>query len=128
MFQPAYFGNRYWNPRYWMNGGSTPPTPPVPGGTTLFTNRSASLVRNRAGQTVGAEVLTTAGAAFTGAVSVYVTGDGGTQALGGLATLEGHGYYTYVPSQAETNYVQVAFTFVGSGAMPISVPIYTVTR
>lgn len=87
------------------------------------------MIKNRAGQTVGAELVSASnGAAFSGAVTVYVTGDGGTQALGGAAVLEGNGYYTYVPAQAETNYDQIGFTFTGTGAIPVSVPIFTVPR
>lgn len=91
------------------------------------------MIKNRAGQTVGAELVSAStGAAFSGSVTVYVTGDGGTQAIGsvgsGAATLEGHGYYTYAPARAETNYDQVGFTFVGSGAIDVTVPIYTKAR
>lgn len=69
------------------------------------------------------------GTAFTGAVTVYVTGDAGTQAIGsvgsGACTHEGNGYHTYAPAQAETNYDLVAFTFIGTGAIPTTVQIYT---
>lgn len=69
------------------------------------------------------------GTAFTGTVTCYVTTDGGTQALGGTAsgvcTHEGNGFHTYVPTQAETNGNHVAFTFIGTGAIPASVQIYT---
>ncbi len=87
------------------------------------------MIKNRAGQTVGAELVSaTDGSAFTGAVTVYVTGDGGTQALGGAAVLEGHGYYSYKPTRAETNYDQIGFTFVGTGAIDVTVTVYTVAR
>ncbi len=62
------------------------------------------------------------GSEFTGSVTVYVTGDAGTQAAGsvgsGACTHEGHGYHTYAPAQAETNYDLIAFTFTGTGAVP----------
>jgi hypothetical protein len=70
------------------------------------------------------------GSAFTGAVTVYVCGDAGTQTVGsvgsGVCTHEGNGYHTYAPSQAETNYSLIAFTFVGTGAIPATVQIETV--
>jgi hypothetical protein len=69
------------------------------------------------------------GSAFTGSVTVSVTGDAGTQATGsvssGACTHEGNGYHTYAPAQAETNYDLIAFTFTGSGAVPATVQIET---
>lgn len=74
-------------------------------------------------------VSATDGSAFTGSVTVAVTGNGGTQATGsvgsGACTHEGNGFHTYAPAQAETNYDHVAFTFTGSGAIPVTVQIYT---
>lgn len=86
--------------------------------------------KNVSGQTVGATIITAAdGSAFTGSVTVHVTGDGGTQATGsvgsGACTSEGNSYFSYAPSQAETNYDHVAFTFTGTGAIPVTVQIYT---
>jgi hypothetical protein len=87
------------------------------------------MLKNTAGQRVGGQVLATDGTAFTGAVTVYVTGDAGTQAIGsvgsGACTHEGNGYHTYAPSQAETNYDLCAFTFIGTGASPATVQKYT---
>ena len=69
------------------------------------------------------------GSAFTGSVTVYVTGDAGSQAIGsvgsGACTHEGNGYHSYAPAQAETNYDLIAFTFIGSGAVPVTVQVYT---
>jgi hypothetical protein len=84
--------------------------------------------KNIAGQKVGAQLVSASdGAAFTGAVTVYVTIDAATQAIGtvgsGLATHEGNGYHTYNPSQAETNGTLIAFTFVGTGAVPATVQL-----
>ncbi len=74
-------------------------------------------------------VSATDGSAFTGSVTVAVTGDAGTQATGsvgsGACTHEGNGYHTYAPAQAETNYDLVAFTFTGTGAVPVTVQIFT---
>ena len=86
--------------------------------------------KNVASQIVGAQMVSaTDGSAFTGSVTVSVTGDGGTQATGsvgsGACTHEGNGYHTYSPAQAETNYTQVSFTFTGTGAIPVTVTIYT---
>lgn len=86
--------------------------------------------KNVASQVVGAQMVSASdGSAFTGAVTCYVTGNGGTQAVGsvgsGACTHEGNGFHTYTPAQAETNYDHVAFTFIGTGAVPVTVQIYT---
>src|SRR5690349_8402384 len=86
--------------------------------------------KNVAGQRIGAQLVSaTDGSAFTGSVTVYVTGDAGTQAVGSVASgacaHEGNGYHTYAPAQAETNYDLCAFTFIGSGAVPATVQVYT---
>lgn len=83
-----------------------------------------------AGQKIGVQMVSASdGSAFTGSVTVYVTGDAGTQSIGsvgsGVCTHEGNGYHSYAPAQAETNYDLIAFTFVGSGAVPVTVQIYT---
>ena len=87
--------------------------------------------KNVSGQKVGCQMVSaTDGSAFTGSVTVYVTGDAGTQAAGsvgsGACTHEGNGYHTYAPAQAETNYDLIAFTFVGSGAVPATVQVYPI--
>lgn len=86
--------------------------------------------QNVASQVIGAQMVSaTDGSAFTGAVTVSVTGNGGTQATGsvgaGACTHEGNGFHTYAPAQAETNYTHVAFTFTGTGAVPATVQVYT---
>lgn len=88
------------------------------------------MLKNTSGQKVGAQLVSAAdGSAFTGAVTVLVTVDAGTQATGtvsaGAATHEGNGYHTYAPSQAETNGDLIAFTFTGTGAVPATVQVYT---
>ena len=85
--------------------------------------------KNTAGQYIGAQMVSaTDGSAFTSAVTVYVTGDAGTQAVGsvgsGACTHEGNGFHTYAPSQAETNYDHIGFTFIGTGAVPATVQVY----
>jgi len=88
------------------------------------------MIKNTGSQVIGAQLITAAdGTAFTGAVTVYVCGDAGSQALGsvgsGVCTHEGNGYHTYAPAQAETNYDLIAFTFIGSGAIPVTVQVFT---
>lgn len=90
------------------------------------------MIKDTAGQSIGAQMINaTTGAAFAGAVTVYVTGDAGVQALGsvgaGVCTNEGNGYFTYRPSQAETNYDLIAFTFVGIGAINVTIQVATLT-
>ena len=88
------------------------------------------MIKNKAGQVIGAQVvIASTGAAFTGTVTAYITGDGGTQAVGsaggGVCTHEGNGYHTYTPSQAETNYDQIGFTFTGGGVVPATIQVFT---
>jgi phage baseplate assembly protein W len=86
--------------------------------------------KNVASQVIGAQMVSaTDGSAFTGAVTVAVTGDAGSQATGsvgsGACTHEGNGFHTYAPAQAETNYDHIAFTFTGTGAVPVTIQVYT---
>lgn len=85
--------------------------------------------KNVASQIIGAQLVSaTDGSAFTGSVTVYVTGDGGTQTVGsvgsGACAHEGNGFHTYAPAQAETNYDHIGFTFIGTGAVPVTVQVY----
>jgi hypothetical protein len=85
--------------------------------------------KNVGSQVIGAQMVSaTDGSAFTGSVTCSVTGDGGTQATGsvgsGACTHEGNGFHTYAPAQAETNYDHVAFTFTGTGAVPVTIQVY----
>lgn len=87
--------------------------------------------KNISGQKIGVQMVSASdGSAFTGSVTVSVTGDAGTQATGsvgsGACTHEGNGYHTYAPAQAETNYDLIAFTFTGTGAIPATVQVFTV--
>lgn len=90
------------------------------------------MIRGVAGQSIGAQMVSAAtGAAFAGAVTVYVTKDRGIQAIGsvggGACTLEGNGYYTYAPSADETDGDLLAFTFTGAGAVPVTIQVATIT-
>lgn len=90
------------------------------------------MIRNQAGQIASAVVLNVStGAPFVGTVTVYVTIDGGVQALGsvgsGVCAAEGNGLYTYVPTADETNGAHVDFTFVGTGAVNANAGYDTIT-
>jgi hypothetical protein len=85
--------------------------------------------KNTASQIVGAQMTSaTGGSDFTGSVTCYVSGNGGTPILGsvgaGKCTHKGNGFHSYAPSQAETNYDHVAFTFTGSGAVTATFQVY----
>jgi hypothetical protein len=86
--------------------------------------------KNVASQVISAEMISaTDGSNFTGTVTVYITGDGGPQTIGsvgsGICTHEGRGLHGYLPSQAETNFDHIAFTFEGTGAITTTVQLYT---
>lgn len=83
--------------------------------------------KNVASQVIGAQMVSASdGSAFTGTVSVAVTVDGGTQSAGGgTVTHEGNGFHSYTPTQAETNGDHIAFTFTGTGAVPVTIQVYT---
>lgn len=84
--------------------------------------------RNVASQIVGAQLIAKAdGEPVTaGTTSVFVTVDGGTQGAGGggNATHEGNGWWTYAPTQGETDGAHVAFTFVNSSAVVATAQVY----
>lgn len=88
------------------------------------------MFKNVSGQVIGAQLISkTDGSDVTsGTTTVYVTVDGGTQAAGsvgsGAATHEGNGFWTYLPSQSETNGGHVAFTFVNTSAISATVQVY----
>ena len=88
------------------------------------------MLKNSTNQTVTAQLISsTDGSEVTsGTTTVYVLGDGGTQATGtGTITHEGHGLWSYIPTQAETNYSHVAYTFTNSSAITTSVQLYPIT-
>mgnify|MGYP006899586749 CR=1 FL=1 len=95
------------------------------------------MLKNTASQTVSAQLVAVADGedVTTGTTTVYVTGDAGTQASGGgTVAHEGNGCWSYVPTQAETNYSHVAYTFVNTAAVtatvqrdPITVADYKAT-
>ena len=84
--------------------------------------------KNVASQVVCAQLVATAdgSAVTTGTTTVYVLGDGGTQGSGsGIVTHEGNGCWSYAPTQAETNYDHIAFTFTNSSAVSVTINVYT---
>jgi hypothetical protein len=86
--------------------------------------------KNVSGQAIGAEMITAAdGTAFTGAVKAYRTINNGTQALGsvglGICAHKGNGYHSYTPTAGETNGDHIAWTFIGTGAVPATIQVYT---
>ena len=90
------------------------------------------MIRGAPNQSIGAQLLTAAdGSGFVGPITVYITGDAGAQVIGsvngGLCTHEGHGYHTYRPTAAETNFALIAFTFTGPGAIPETIQVQTLT-
>lgn len=89
-------------------------------------------VRNTTGWVVGCQMVNAlSGVPFTGTVRVYLSGDGGLTTLGsvngGVCIPAGNGFYVYHPTQAETNYAVIAFEFLGTGAIPKSIPIQTIS-
>jgi hypothetical protein len=92
--------------------------------------------KNVASQVVAAQLVskTDGSAITTGTCAVYVTKDGGTQALGsggagspsGYAAHEGNGTWTYTPTQGESNAAHVVFTFVHASAVAVAVQVYPV--
>lgn len=85
--------------------------------------------KNVASQVICAQLVskTDGSDVTTGTTTVYVTGDGGAQGAGsGTVVHEGNGTWSYVPTQAETNYTHIAFTFVNTNAVSAVVNVYTV--
>jgi len=85
--------------------------------------------KNVASQIIGAEMLdATDGSAFTGAVTCYFTIDGGSQIIGsvdsGICTHEGNGFHSYTPIAGETNGNHIGWTFIGTGAVPVTIQVY----
>jgi hypothetical protein len=86
--------------------------------------------KNVAGQVIGAQLFLADGTSVTsGTTTVYVTIDGGTQATGtGTVTHEGNGFWSYAPTQAETNGDHIAFTFANNTTNAVSVVVQVYTQ
>lgn len=98
--------------------------------TKQIDTESRIMQKNVASQLITVQMTTaTDGSDFSGTVTVYVTGDNGTQTIGGTSSgvcvSKGRGLYTYIPTQAETNYNVIDFTFAGTGAITISREVST---
>jgi hypothetical protein len=91
----------------------------------------ANPFRNTTGWVFGAEMVSvSSGNIFGGTVTASLSLDGQAEVLGrvngGVCTPVGQGYYIYRPAQAETNATVIACTFVGAGAVPVTVQQPTV--
>lgn len=84
------------------------------------------MLKNVAGQNITALLLDTDGVAVTtGTTTVYVTGDAGTQASMGTAIHEGNGCWSIDVTQAESNYDDIGFTWVNTGAVTVHQHVFT---
>ena len=83
--------------------------------------------KNVSSQVVSAVVLSaTDGSPVTASVAVTVNGDAGTQgAGGGTLAHEGGGEWSYIPTQAETNFDHIMFKFSATGALSVGIQVYT---
>lgn len=89
---------------------------------------SSTLLRNTAGQhfTFCMINATTGQGDPSLTVIGFVTQDGGVQvAAAGIVTSLGDGQFTYSPTQAETNAVDVGFYFTAAGGVPVNVDFHT---
>ena len=79
--------------------------------------------KNTASQIVKAHLVAVADGedVTTGTTTVYVTAATGSQAAGsGTVTHEGNGVWSYQPTQAETNYDAVSYTWVNTAAVTVT--------
>lgn len=84
--------------------------------------------KNTASQTISFHMIAVADGSdvTTGTPAVYYVIDGGAEGTGaGTATHEGHGAWSYVPAQAETNGSHISFTMVLADAVSQTVQVYT---
>lgn len=85
--------------------------------------------KNVASQNIAVQMNSrTDGSPLTASVSAFVTGDAGAQtAGGGTLTHKGNGHWNYAPTQAETNFNHIAFTFTHAIGVNQTVNVYTVS-
>ena len=87
-----------------------------------------AFIKGQANQVIGVQMVSaTDGSAFVGTTTLYVTGDGGTQTLSGTCVSEGNGYHSRVLTAAATDFTQVAYTFIGTGAVPQTLQLFPQT-
>lgn len=87
------------------------------------------MYRNVASQYIAAQLvsLTDGSNVTTGTTTVYVLKDGGTQTTGsGTVTHEGNGCWSYACTQSDTDAAHVAFTFVNTSAVSVTVQTYPI--
>lgn len=86
------------------------------------------MIRNLAGQVITAALTNrmTGFPVVSGVVTVEVLGNGGTK-TGGLGTIEneGGGTWSYFPTQAETDYAAITFSFTHADAVNVDVQVHT---
>lgn len=80
-----------------------------------------------AGQHISAQLTSaTDGSDITSGASVQVSGDGGAAAAGtGTLTHIANGSWDYAPVVGETNYDHIAFIFTATGAVSVTVQVFT---
>ncbi len=82
--------------------------------------------KNTGSQFIGVQMVDASdGSAFTGTVTNTYTIDGGTQTSGATVTHEGNGAYTMPVSATLSNGDHILFNFIGTGAIPVSLNVYT---
>jgi hypothetical protein len=88
------------------------------------------MFRNVASQVIAAQLVskTDGSDVTTGTTTVYGLKDGGTQASLGTATHEGNGCWSFVPAQGDTDAAHIAFTFVNSLAVSVTLQVYTADK
>ena len=87
------------------------------------------MIKNTANQKIAAQLVSSTDGSdvTTGTTTVYVTIDAGTQSSIGTATHEGNGCWSIDTGVAgNTNGDHLAFTFVNSSAVSVTVNVYTI--
>jgi len=88
------------------------------------------VLKNVPNQVIGVQMTNVLdGTEFKGQVDIHMSNDGANIVNGevnfGACVHRGDGYHNYFPSQAETNYDHIAFSFSGNGAITAVVQVYT---
>lgn len=84
--------------------------------------------KNVAGQNIDAQMNAIAdGTAITTGVTLVVTGDGVQSASAGTLAHKGNGLWNYKPTQGETNFNNISFTFISALAPNQTVQVSTIS-
>ncbi len=115
-------------PRLRILGTTT--APPATGWLPWFQNSNqiaeGNMLKDVTGQNITALLLDTEGAIVTdGTTTVYVTGDAGTPTTMGTATYEAYGVWSIDVTQSESNYDNIGFTWVNTGAVTVHQQVFT---